>query len=67
MRVDWWYVHRDVRVFQPVHPKVVPDDQLPQMMKYGWHVVDPDRLYLETLAFGERWSLGEPAALRVRW
>ena len=50
MRVDWWYVHRDVRVFQPVHPKVVPDDQLPQMMKYGWHVVDPDRLYMETLA-----------------
>lgn len=50
MRVDWWYVHRDVRVFQPVHPKVVPDDQLPQMMKYSWHVVDPDRLYMETLA-----------------
>ncbi len=50
MRVDWWYVHRDVRVFQPVHPKVVPDDQLPQMMKYGWHVVDPDRLNMETLA-----------------
>jgi hypothetical protein len=50
MRVDWWYVHRDVRVFQPVHPKVVADDQLPQMMKYSWHVVDPDRLYMETLA-----------------
>ena len=50
MRVDWWYVHRDVRVFQPVHPKVVPDDQLPQMMKYSWHVVNPDRLYIETAA-----------------
>ena len=50
MRVDWWYVHRDVRVFQPVHPKVVPDDQLPKMMKYGWHVVAPDRLTSETLA-----------------
>ena len=50
MRVDWWYVHRDVRVFQPVHPQVVADDQLPQMMKYSWHVVDPDRLYIETSA-----------------
>ena len=50
MRVDWWYVHRDVRVFQPIHPKVVADDELPQMMKYSWHVVDPDRLYIETAA-----------------
>ena len=50
MRVDWWYVHRDVRVFQPVHPKVVNDDELPQMMKYSWHVVDPDRLFIETKA-----------------
>ncbi len=50
MRVDWWYVHRHVKVFQPVHPRVVPDDELPQMMKYSWHVVDPDRLYQETAA-----------------
>ncbi len=50
MRVDWWYIHRDVRVFQPVHPKVVSAEQLPQMMKYGWHVVLADRLTSETLA-----------------
>ncbi|MCY3780903.1 MAG: hypothetical protein OXG78_11385 [Chloroflexi bacterium] len=50
MRVDWWYIHRDVRVFQPVHPKIVPADELPQMMKYGWHVVLADRLSSETLA-----------------
>ena len=50
MRVDWWYIHRDVRVFQPVHPKVVPANELPQMMKYGWHVVLADRLTSETLA-----------------
>ncbi len=50
MRVDWWYIHRDVRVFQPVHPKVVPAAELPQMMKYGWHVVLADRLSSETLA-----------------
>ena len=50
MRVDWWYIHRDVRVFQPVHPRVVPADELPQMMKYGWHVVLAERLSRETLA-----------------
>ncbi len=50
MRVDWWYIHRDVRVFQPVHPKVVSAAELPQMMKYGWHVVLADRLTSETLA-----------------
>ena len=50
MRVDWWYIHRDVRVFQPVHPKIVPAEELPQMMKYGWHVVLADRLTCETLA-----------------
>ena len=50
MRVDWWYIHRDVRVFQPVHPKIVPAAELPRMMKYGWHVVLADRLTSETLA-----------------
>ncbi len=50
MRVDWWYIHRDVRVFQPVHPKLVPAESLPPMMKYGWHLVNADRLTSETLA-----------------
>ena len=53
MRVDWWYIHRDVRVFQPVHPQVVPEDLLPKMMKYAWHVVLPDRLTSETLAMAD--------------
>lgn len=53
MRVDWWYIHRDVRVFQPVHPQIVAAEQLPQMMKYGWHVVLPDRLTSETLAMAD--------------
>ncbi|MDE2747514.1 MAG: hypothetical protein OXI34_00980 [Chloroflexota bacterium] len=50
MRVDWWYIHRDVRVFQPVHPKVIPEDQLPPMMKYGWHLVEPHRFTSEITA-----------------
>ncbi len=53
MRVDWWYIHRDVRWFQPVLPKVVAADALPQMMKYGWHVVLADRLTNETLALAD--------------
>ena len=53
MRVDWWYIHRDVRKFQPVHPKVVPAGQLPSMMKYGWHVVLADRLTDETFALAD--------------
>jgi len=50
MRVDWWYIHRDVRVFQPLHPQVVDESELPQMIKYGWHLVSEDRLSLETFA-----------------
>ncbi|MCY3574724.1 MAG: hypothetical protein OXG92_09630 [Chloroflexi bacterium] len=50
MRVDWWYIHRDVRVFQPVRPQIVAPDTLPQMMKYGWHVVLSDRLTSEHYA-----------------
>ncbi|MYD08983.1 MAG: hypothetical protein F4X02_02970 [Chloroflexi bacterium] len=53
MRVDWWYIHRDVRKFQPVHPVVVPAEQLPSMMKYGWHVVLADRLTDETFALAD--------------
>ena len=49
MRVDWWYIHRDVRVFQPVHPQVVEENKLPKMMKYGWHVVSEDRLEREVI------------------
>jgi hypothetical protein len=47
MRVDWWYIHRDVRVFQPLHPQVVEAEELPEMMKYGWHVVYEERLNQE--------------------
>ena len=53
MRVDWWYIHRDVRVFQPVHPQIVSENELPNMMKYGWHVVLPDRLTSETLSMAD--------------
>ena len=50
MRVDWWYIHRDVRVFQPVRPQIVAPETLPQMMKYGWNVVLAERLNSEHYA-----------------
>jgi len=49
MRVDWWYIHQDVRVFQPLHPKVVDETELPEMMKYAWYVVYEERLNQEYL------------------
>ncbi len=42
LRIDWWYIHRDVRVFQPISPKVVPSDELPALPAYPWHILDVD-------------------------
>lgn len=44
LRMDWWYIHRDVRVFQPITPKVVGSDQLPELTPYPWHILDRDLL-----------------------
>jgi hypothetical protein len=43
LRVDWWYIHRDIRVFQPINPTIYPADQLPGLVGYPWHLVDHDR------------------------
>ncbi len=42
LRMDWWYIHRDVRVFQPITPKVVPVHELPELPPYSWHILDVD-------------------------
>lgn len=39
LRMDWWFIHRDVRVFQPITPKVVSIDELPILTPYPWHIV----------------------------
>jgi hypothetical protein len=39
LRMDWWYIHRDVRVFQPITPKVVPANELPDLTPYPWHIL----------------------------
>lgn len=44
LRMDWWYIHRDVRVFQPITPKVVPASELPDLTPYPWHILRRDLL-----------------------
>lgn len=43
MRVDFWYIDRALRLFQPVAPAVYPDDQLPGLPEYPWHLADTAR------------------------
>lgn len=47
MRVDFWYIHREMRMFQPIIPAVYPDDQLPALAAYPWHLVKQNRANLE--------------------
>ncbi|MDQ7025163.1 MAG: hypothetical protein Q9P01_08205 [Anaerolineae bacterium] len=44
LRMDWWYIHRDVRVFQPISPKIVGYDDLPELTPYPWHILHGDLL-----------------------
>lgn len=44
LRMDWWYIHRDVRFFQPIHPVIIPDVELPTLTPYPWHILELDRL-----------------------
>lgn len=43
MRVDFWYISRTLRLFQPIAPAVYPDDQLPGLPDYPWHLADSAR------------------------
>ncbi len=43
MRVDFWYIRRDVGMFQPINPTIYPDDQLPELTVYPWHLKDEAR------------------------
>lgn len=43
LRVDFWYIHRDVRLFQSIIPAIYPDDKLPGLPSYPWHLVDQGR------------------------
>ena len=47
MQVDFWYINLDVGLFQPIRPVVYPDDQLPGLSQYPWHLRDEERAELE--------------------
>jgi hypothetical protein len=43
VRVDWWYVHREWGLFQPITPKLITDeDSLPKLAPIPWHLKDQD-------------------------
>ncbi len=44
LRMDWWYIHRDSRFFQPIIPQIVPAKDLPALTPYPWHIVDSQLL-----------------------
>jgi hypothetical protein len=43
LRVDFWYIDRKARLFLPVTPALYPNDQLPALVEYPWHLVDEQR------------------------
>jgi hypothetical protein len=47
-RIDFWYIDSKVRMFLPVIPAVYPDDQLPTLSEYPWHLVNEDRFATES-------------------
>lgn len=47
MRVDFWFIHRSGRMFQPIRPVVYPDAQLPSLTRYPWHLQNEDRAAAE--------------------
>jgi hypothetical protein len=48
IRVDFWYIERKMRAFLPIVPAVYPDDQLPRLSSYPWHLVNEDRFETES-------------------
>lgn len=41
MRVDFWYIDRHTPMFAPMMPAVYPNDQLPSVAAYPWHLTHP--------------------------
>jgi hypothetical protein len=48
LRVDFWYIERTIGQFLPIIPAIYPEDQLPGLPDYPWHLVDEKRFKLET-------------------
>lgn len=42
-RVDFWYIDHTSRMFSPISPTLLPDDDLPALVKAPWHLLNEDR------------------------
>ena len=38
LRIDFWYIDLMTRIFVPIIPAIYPNDQLPEMFGYPWHL-----------------------------
>jgi hypothetical protein len=47
VRIDCWYMSRQMRRFARLSPTVAPDADLPSLPKVSWHLTQPDRMRAE--------------------
>lgn len=47
MRVDFWYLDSHSRDFLPIAPAVYPNEHLPSLVAYPWHLVNESRFNAE--------------------
>jgi len=50
LRVDFWYIDNKARMFMPITPALYPNDQLPSLVEYPWHLVNEERFSGEVRA-----------------
>lgn len=51
MRVDWWYIHREIRSFQPMFPVIYDAERTPGLTCPPWHLRDEARAEAEFARF----------------
>lgn len=47
LRADFWYIDEDSRAFLPITPVECPNEQLPPLAPYPWHLLDEARFTSE--------------------
>lgn len=53
MRVDFWYISDEAGMFLPIAPTIYPEDQLPTLAPYPWHLADVPRAEAEIKALND--------------
>jgi len=73
MRVDFWYIDQRTGLFQPISPAIYPDDQLPALVQYPWHLINEKRMEAEMRLFQKEklfhsisfWNVDNEAPLEI--